>query len=248
MDIIKSWSEMTLDSYLDIQAIDLDDELPFFSKSLEKLCILTESDQWEDEPSSIIYNTILNNSWLLAPPSTNVIENIDNWRLKPFKKFTLAEWIDLDNYVTSGKYENIIAIIYRKHKVDEWGNVMYEPYQFNCTERSEEFMDISIDKLFGGMKAAIEYRSKVLNAFNGLFSQMEDENFIPDEEDEKYLTPREIEEQRKTIKEENKRKKFAWQFLLDQVSGGDWSRIEEILELPAVFVFNMMSMKKVFNS
>jgi hypothetical protein len=241
-----SWLEVSFVTYLELLEVDSNEETPFFTKSLEKLCILSESDDWEDETSTTIYTAIKENEWLLSRPDSKLTESFDDWNLKPYMKYTLAEWIDLDKFISTQSYEKIVALAYRRTNKDEWGNTIYEPYQFKCSERANEFMEVPVNTVFGSIEGAIKFRANVLDKFSKLFGSLEDENFEETEEDRQYLTPNEIEEQREEIKKDNVKRKYAWESLLDGVSGGDWSRVEAILELPAVFVFNMMAMKEVY--
>ncbi len=55
MNIPNSWNEISLEKYLELIEVDLNEEYSFFTKSLEKLCIITDSDEWEEEPSNVVY-------------------------------------------------------------------------------------------------------------------------------------------------------------------------------------------------
>jgi hypothetical protein len=58
LSIPKGWGEVSLETYLELLDIDLADTSPF-TKNLEKLCVLSESDEWEDQSSILIQTTIL---------------------------------------------------------------------------------------------------------------------------------------------------------------------------------------------
>jgi uncharacterized protein YwgA len=247
MNIPNSWNEISLEKYLELIEVDLNEEYSFFTKSLEKLCIITDSDEWEEEPSNVVYKVVSDNKWILTPPSINYKLKIDLWSLKPFNKFTLAEWIDLEKYIIDKKYQNIIALSYRKTKEDEWGNIIFEPYSFNCNERSNQFLNYSINDVFGVIESSIKFRDDLLNSFRELFESVEEEDFEVTDEEKQLMSNEEIKEIKEEIKKDNEKKHYSWQKLLDDISGGNWSYIESILNLPVVFVFNMMMMKKKFN-
>lgn len=245
MELPKNWDEISLEKYLEIIELESED-LTQFDFYLEKLCILSDDDSWQDEEYTVIYQTINENKWLNLMP-TSFKEKVGDYIIKPLNKLTLAEWIDLDKFISKKEIAKIIALLYRKTSIDKWGEVEYEPYQYSVNNRLDEFLVIPVNDIIGYAIKASEYRMKVLNNFSSIFSTMDDSEFIESEEDKQYLTPAEIEEQRSIIKLENERKKYSWEYLLNEISNGDWSRTEEILELPAIFVFNMMSMKQKFN-
>jgi hypothetical protein len=247
MYLPSSWEEISFEKYLELIEVDLNEEYSFFTKSLEKLCIISDSDEWDEEPSSVIYSSITSNQWILSPPTVNYKINLNNWSLKPFNKFTLAEWIDLEKYILDKNYKNIIALSYRKTKQDEWGNIQFEPYLFNCNERSNEFLEYPITDVFGVIESSIKFRDDLLNSFRELFESLEEEDFETTEEEKELMSEEEIKEIKEQIKKDNEKKHYSWQKLLDDISGGNWSYIEDILNLPVIFVFNMMMMKKKYN-
>lgn len=241
---ICGWDDVPFIKYIEILNLE---ENSIFKKNLELITILTESDEWDDLPTKTITEIINSNSWLSTKPSNNFKSNFDIWTLKPFNKFTLAEWIDLEKYILEKKYENIIALCYRKTKQDEWGNIIFEPYLYNCNERSDVFLDYPVTYFFGVIESAVKYRDNLLNSFNELFESIEDSEFEPDNDELTYMSEAEILELKQQIKKDNEKKFYSWQKLLDDISGGNWSYIEDILNLPVAFVFNMMMMKKKYN-
>jgi hypothetical protein len=244
--IPSNWDEITVRQWLEINDVLINDELSTFSKTLELLLLLTESDEWEEMPSSEIYKLMPSLYFIYYKPSNNFKIEFDKWKLKPFSKFTLAEWIDLEKYILEKKYENIIALSYRKVKTDEWGNIEYEPYLFNCNERSLQFLDYSINDVFGVIESAIKYRDNILNSFREIFESIEEEDFEATDEEKQFMSDAEIQELKQQIKKDNEKKYYSWQKLLDEISNGNWSYIESILNLPVVFVFGMMMMKRKY--
>lgn len=244
--IPKGWEEVSFRTYLELLDIDLSDASPF-TKNLEKLCTLSESDDWEDQSSILIQTTIIENNWLNNTPNIDYKDEIGQYKMKPYSQYTLAEWIRLDTCISNKNYSGIIALAYRKVDYDNWDNVIYEPYTYSSKERIEEFIDEPVTNLFGVLTTAIEFRSKTLKDYNSIFGSLEDEDFEEDEEDKKYSTPAEINQQRLDIKKENVKKKFAWEALLQNISGGNWSEIEKILSLPALFIFHNLLAQKVIN-
>lgn len=239
----EGWEDVSLSEYLDIERIKKENK-GYVSRSLELLCYLTDSDEWENMPSKDVIQEYLRNEWLNHPPITNMInQEVGKYTLKPFTKLSLSEWIDVDSAIMESDLSKICAIVYKQSKIDEWGNIVYEPYEYSATERSKEFLDSPVTEVIGVWNGIIKYRENLLNVFAELFDGYEEELT---EEDREMLSPSEIREIENSIKKDNQKKDFAWQKLLDTISGGVWSHIPDILELPHTFVFNMRLAQKVY--
>lgn len=239
----EGWEDVSVGEYLDI--IKIQQNTPgYINRCLEVLCYLTDSDEWENLSSKEVIQEYIRNSWLLNTPINTPISNkIGVYTFKPFNKLSLAEWIDLDDAIINGEISKIAAIVYRKTKVDEWGNLIYEPYDYSLNERKEEFNELSVTLMFGIRDEAYKYRENLLNIFAELFESYEGEL---SEEEKEMLSPGEIKEIESAIKDDNRKRDFAWQKLLDDISGGNWSTIPKVLELPHTFIFNMRLAKKIF--
>lgn len=239
-----SWKDITLEEYIEITKIQ-ENNKGLLNRSLEVLCYLSDSDEWENEDSREVIKVYLNNNWLSkAPLTTYIPDSIGEYRLKPLGSLSLAEWIDLDSSINNNKLINIPTILYRKFKIDEWGNVIYEPYSFSLKERSIEFETVSIIDIIGIINESFKYRTDLLESFKSLFEEYEEEL---DEEEKGMLSSNEIKEINDEINKDNYKRQYAWQALLDEFSNGDWSSIPDILELPHTFIFNMRMAKKVMS-
>lgn len=242
----ENWDDITISEYQHIIKIH-DKYTSVFPRALEVLCYLTDSDEWEQLEPHYIIEEYYYNIWLEHPPIlNNVADEINEYRLKPFDKLNLGEWIDLDNAIINDEYSKILAILYRKWKVNEWGVIEYEPYEFTLTERIKIFDDCSTAEVIGVINNSYQYREDLLRVFSGLFESYEDEE-LTDEEQE-MLSESEIREIEEGIRNDNNKRDFAWPRLLDDMSSGNWANIPGVLELPHTFVFNMRMAKKVYES
>lgn len=240
-----SWEDITLEEYVDIINIQKDNK-GYFSRALEILCYLTDSDEWENMSSKEVIQTYLKIPWINSQPiSKNKLDIIGEYKLKPFNKLTLAEWIDLDDSIINSEYSNIISILYRKYEEDKWGNIKYEPYEFSLKDRISVSENYPITSVIGVIEDTYKYRDNLLKSFAELFEGYDDESLTEDEKE--MLSPSEVKEIENQIKQDNLKKNFAWQHLLDDISGGVWSHIPAILELPHTFVFNMRLAKKIYS-
>jgi hypothetical protein len=247
LDNISNWDNISLEKYIEIIQLEKRENLGFFEKKLEHLIIVYDTDEFLDWSSKKIIEVYNKHKWLNSSINSDFKEDFLNYKFKSLIKLTLAEWIDLDKFIIDENYKNIIALTYRKYKYDEWGNIIYEPYIYNCTQRSEEFIDAPITIFYDAINKIIKYRDNILNSYKELFEVVEQNEDDFSEEEKEFLTPEEMKQIQQNIKKENERKQFVWQKLLDDICGGNWAYAEQILNLPATFVFNMMLMKKKFN-
>lgn len=246
--IPKSWDEVSLGTFVELRQFN-NSELSESGILLEKLIILTNDDIWEDSPISELYRIGAENRWLNTDPPKKVFQELPSapqWKLKPFRQFTLSEWIRLDRVVVDDSIEELVTLCYRRTKQDEWGNIIYEPMHFDHSERINEFRDMPITHLYGAVLDAAIYRHKVLNDFRDIFQSVDDSEYQETDEDRKLLTPAEIAEVKKSVEIDNRKAKFSWEFLLDTASNGDWSVVDKLLDYPHRAIFNMMAMKKLY--
>lgn len=240
----EGWDDITVSEYSDIQRI-IEANSTTFKRSLELLCYLTDDDAWEDLPTASVVKAYIACGWLSHSPVINMIpQTLGEYTLKPFNKLTLAEWIDLDSSLIAMDVSKVGALLYRKTKEDEWGNVLFEPYEYALSSRVEYYNDLSITSLWGLFNSALEYRTKLLSTYAELFDSYDDGKLTEEERD--MLSESEIKDIESSMKQDNRKKDFAWQRLLDDISGGNWSTIPKVLELPHSFVFNMRLARKVY--
>lgn len=245
MEFNKRWSDVYVDQFCELLLIDLNEELSAIDRMIEKLTIVYDSDEFlmmsVDEISTIWRNHL----WLSDAPSTKLYNQVEDYHLINFKKLTLGEWIDIDTWVKDipKNMHLIFAVIYKKKKVDEWGNDIFEPYEFDVNARGDEFKDISIEKVYKTLSDLIDFKNKITNVYAEIFKTGEDEEDLT--EDEKQdLTPEEIIEIEKAIAKEKKINAFAWQLFVHNLCQEDLTKASDVLKLPALFVFNNNVMLK----
>lgn len=247
-ELPQDWSTVSLEDYLEYVEIDLNTDYGHTTKSIEKLCLLSNDDGWDDAEISDIVKAVKTNPWINLPPSSNYSKVVGKYTHKPNTQLTLGEWIDMEKYILDRKYGCLVALLYKQTSTDKWGNVEYEPHSYSCTSRQSEFMDMAVTEVYGAIDEAISYRDTLLTAYKDIFSHLEDENEVgTDDEDKEFLTQTEINELKNTIKKENQLKSLGWQKMLDEICSGNWTYISGILDLPVVFVFNMMLTKKMYS-
>jgi hypothetical protein len=237
----RSWSQVTIEQFIEFSTIDRDQGAYHYNS--EALSILS------DEPMEVIEDMDVDDmaelvaeaKWCTSEPSKRYINELLGMKFKPFNKLTLYEYIDLDyfftdNYVTN--LDKVCAICYRHSKVNEWGNEILEPYEFDCNLRAELFHDLPITDVYGIINEFLKYRDTFLKNYENLFSGELDEDLTHEERRE--LDPEEVKE----IEQEQKIAKWSWEQTIYGLTNGDITKSEKVGALPLIYVFNTLAMKK----
>ena len=208
---------------------------------MEIFSYLEDTDEYDEwDAKSVMEKFNKEYSWTLSEIPRKKSSN----SIKPLKQLNLAEWIDLDKRIVEGDITGVITMLLRECKTNEWGHIIYEPYSFNLNERREQTIGRKVPYVIGIWEDAVEYRNEVMEAYRNAFDTLEEDLT---EEEREGLTPTEIRDIEKDIQNDNRRKHFSWQKLLDEICGGDWSRIPNVLELNHLTVFNMIMMRRVYD-
>lgn len=237
----KKWSQVTLEQFIEFSGIDK--EQGAYHYNSEALSILSDEsiDTIEDLDVDEMAELVEEAKWCTSEPSKRYKHELLGMKFKPFNKLTLFEYIDLDyyfnnNYITN--LDKVCAICYRHSKVNEWGDEVLEPYEFDCTIRAERFLDLPITDVYGIVHEFLKYRDTFLKNYENLFSGELDEELSEDERRE--LDPEEVKE----IEQEQKLAKWSWEQTIYGLTNGDITKSEKVGALPLIYVFNILSMKK----
>ena len=237
----KNWSQVTLEQFIEFSAIDK--EQGAYHYNSEALSILSDEsiDTIEDLDVDEMAELVAEAKWCTSEPSKRYKHELLGMKFKPLNKLTLFEYIDLDyyfnnNYITN--LDKVCAICYRHSKVNEWGDEVLEPYEFDCNIRAERFLDLPITDVYGIVHEFMKYRDTFLKNYENLFSGELDEELSEDERRE--LDPEEVKE----IEQEQKLAKWSWEQTIYGLTNGDITKSEKVGALPLIYVFNILSMKK----
>ena len=241
-NIPKSWQEIKVYQYQDILTFDTSGK-GAFEKYIEYLSIITETEteEWEDMDLDEVLDIIKNIEWLKTAPSSNFKTSIDSFQLIDLNQLELGAYIDIE-FFKKDLFKNfhiLLAILYRKTKLNEWGETIIEPYEYDINKRSELFLDLSINDVYGIINHYHTFYENFINNYSNLFNQE-----VPEEE----LDPIEelSEEDKKEIAKEEERAKWAWEILLNNLTDNDITKYDKVLKLNLIFVFNHLSFKKLF--
>jgi len=237
MKLPKSWSDVTVGQYIEvIKSIQLDSN---FETQLELLGVLADvptedlEDLELDEFSALISKV----AFVQSEPSKRNAQKIGDYQLKPLNKIKVEEFLDLEYYVTKDYIQHlpiICAILYKQTRVDEWKHLTYEPHEYDLEERSKEFLDISINSVYGVVTSYLKWRENFLNTYSNLFDEP-----ITEEELEEVSA-----EDRKELEAEKKMSKWAWEKTIYILANEDITKMEKVLGMNIIFAFNMLSMKR----
>jgi hypothetical protein len=237
----KKWSQVTLEQFIEFSGIDR--EQGAYHYNSEALSILSDEpiEVIEDLDVDELAELVAEAKWCTSEPSKRYKHELLGMKFKPFNKLTLYEYIDLDyyfnnNYITN--LDKVCAICYRHSKVNEWGDEVLEPYEFDCNIRAERFLDLPITDVYGIVHEFLNYRDTFLKNYENLFTGELDEELS--EEERRELDPEEVKE----IEQEQKLAKWSWEQTIYGLTNGDITKSEKVGALPLIYVFNILAMKK----
>ena len=237
----KNWSQVTLEQFIEFSGIDR--EQGAYHYNSEALSILSDEpiEVIEDMDVDELAELVAEAKWCTSEPSKRYKHELLGMKFKPFNKLTLYEYIDLDyffgdNYITN--LDKVCAICYRHSKLNEWGDEVLEPYEFDCNIRAEKFHDLPITDVYGIVHEFMKYREDFLKKYENLFSGDLDEDLS--DEERREMDPEEVKE----IEKEQAQAKWSWEQTIYGLTNGDITKSDKVGNLPLIYVFNVLSMKK----
>ena len=238
MQLPTTWSNISVSQYAELKGLDASSFDSAFDYNLEMLSILTDTDINDiedldfDEMTAIISEL----SWINREPNRPINRKISDLHYIGFQHLKVGEFIDLEYYFTNNYHKHltdICAVVYRKSKLDEWGNVVFEPYTYDLNDRKVLFNELPCTDVYGIVKDYILFRDNFMNAYINLFQEP------ATDEIEEDLTDEDKEE----IKKEDQLNKWSWEKTLYILANEDITRIDDVLNMNLIFAFNMLSMK-----
>jgi hypothetical protein len=175
-------------------------------------------------------------------PHKHYKNTIGDYKLKPFNKITLGEFISLEAYFSDNYIEkllNIIAILYRRVRVNEWGDEILESYNYHSNDRLDWFLDFQITDVFGLLPEYIKFREGIIDQYKNLMTESYEDDFETDSQMDA--------EELKEVEEQKKHKKWAWEQLIWMLCQEDLTKFNAVCELPLILVFNFLGMRKELN-
>jgi hypothetical protein len=240
MCLPKSWSDISLEQFIEISQIEKDQGANGYNSDM--LAILTEMsyDEIDELDLDEMIKMVAQFKWATSQPSKQYKHELLGMQIKPLAKLCLFEYIDLDYYFNNNYHTNldkICAILYRQSNVNEWGEVVLEPYDYDISVRAEKFLDLPITEVYGIVAEFLKFKENFLDVYSNLFNEAEDELT---EDDKAAMEPDEIKE----VEKEVKTNKWSWERMIYGLTNGDITKTEAVGALPLTYVFNILGMKK----
>ena len=237
----KQWSEVTLEQFIEISEIDKEQGAYYYNSEILSIITNEPTEDIEDLDIDELNALVDQCKWALSQPSNKFKSELLGMKLKPFNKLCLYEYIDLDYYFTNNYIKNlanICGVLYRQSKLNEWGEEIIEPYEYDCTIRADKFLDLPITDVYGIINEFLKFRENFLNTYQNLFQGDEPPELTA--EAKAKLTPDELKEE----EEDKKASKWSWERMIYGLCNNDLTKSDKIGGLPLTYVFNMMGMKK----
>ena len=241
MYLPKQWSEITVEQFVEISDIDKEQGAYYYNTEILSIICNEPTEVIDELDVDDMFKIVSQCKWALSQPSKNYKYELLGMKVKPFNKLCLYEYIDLDYYFTNNyitNLANICGILYRQSKINEWGEEIIEPYEYDCTIRAEKFLDLPITDVYGIINDFLKFRENFLNTYRNLFQGEEQPELTPEEKAE--LTPEELKEEEDAKKDS----KWSWERMIYGLCNNDLTKSDKIGGLPVTYVFNMMGMKK----
>ncbi len=241
----KSWNDITLTMFQELKSLNKEDTNKF-ELVLEQLAIVidtdTEDELFDELDIDELFKIIGKIKWLYSEPNKNFTKKIGEYEIKDLTKLTLGEFLDLEHYFGDDYIQNlhiICAILYKQYKVNEWNNIIEEPYGYDIELRSKIFNNLSINNLFGIIDYYLNYKQMIMDSYTQIF---ESDNW--DELETEGLDDLEINELKKEIEIDKKNAKWSWPRIIYDLCNNDISKYDDITSLPLTYVLNTLTMKK----
>jgi hypothetical protein len=235
----KAWNQITIESFIELRT--LSDEDGVFNYQIDVLCTLLDCypEDLDDITIEELEDLLIEVKFIKGEPHKNYKNEIGVYQLKPFNKITLGEFISLESYFSDNyieKLPNIVAILYRRVRVNEWGDNVLESYNYHSNDRLNWFLDFPITDVYGLLPEYIKFREDIIDQYKNLMSESYEDDFEPSENMDS--------EEQKELEEEKKQKKWAWEQLIWSLCNEDLTKFHAVCELPLILVFNFLGMKK----
>ena len=240
MYLPKKWSNISLEQFIEISQIDKEQGANSYNSELISIVTDMTYEEIDELDLDDMVQMVADMKWSNTQPSKQYKHELLGMKIKPLSKLCLFEYIDLDYYFNDNYHTNldkICAILYRQTKVNEWGEVVLETYDYDINVRAEKFLDLPITDVYGIVSEFLKFRENFLDVYKNLFGEAEEELTADDKE---AMEPEEIKEVEKEVKEN----KWSWERMIYGLTDGDITKSEAVGALPLTYVFNMLGMKK----
>jgi len=241
-----SWSNITLDIWIECMNIITDDSISDDDKELNVLSIVLDRplEEIENMPWEDLEKLDIDSSFFIGSvPQHEAKLVIDGVELVPIRlnKLEFGAFIDLEAILSNPNgYLNdlprFFSILFRAKLLDH--STLYvgqvEKYGDWARHRSHLMSSQPITKLYHTLIEYMEFRKKLFNSYKGLFEEKEDLS----NDDLTGLSAKEREEIQKT----ERIQKWGWELLLLKLTVDQPLMIDKATEMPILEALNLLSM------
>ena len=240
--IPNNWNQISVNQFIELRELGV---VPFSSiieKNIETLLTVSdlEVEEVEDMSTAELNKHVKSLAWLNREPHKKYTKKIGDYTAIPFKKITWGMFIDLEHYYSENyikELPTICGIFYRQTTQDEWGKIIYEPYEYNPIERGDKFKQLPITSVYGLATSYLEFRDSLINdKYANLFEK-------PIDEEEVELTGQDLKEYEEAKEAEERFNKWSYESITLQLANNDITKMDEILNMGLIYVLNMLSMQ-----
>lgn len=243
----KNWNDIVIEQYQELRSLNENEFESTFEYTIEQIAILcnisNDDELLEDIDIDQLIDIFNKINWLKKEPNFKPIIEFGSFKLKDINILSIGEFIDLEHYFSLNYISNlhiICAILYKNYDLDKYSNLIEEPYEYNIQERSKLFLEESISKFFGVINYYLDFKKILTNVYHILF---EDPDWDKELETN-GLDEQEIKELEEELEKDKQIAKWNWQRIIYNLAQGDITKMDAITNLPAIYIFNILAMKK----
>ena len=246
----KSWLGVSYKQWIelrDLEAEILDSQTELF---LEQCAVLLDTDSLDpllqDLDIDDVFTIMESLRWLTTTPKPGFQKTIGEYICRSLNELSLGEFIDVEHWIGQGytAAPRIAAILYKRHRLDSWGNLEWEPYGYDLDTRELDFESMSVPAVWGMFEEYRIWKADFMEKYSVLF---EDNTVEPDGFKEESIAPEDRKEALKEAAIAAAHKQWSWEHTIFNLTNGDVSRFDAVFSTNVILVFNVLGMRKILD-
>lgn len=236
-----TWLDITVSKWINISEYIKERDI----KTIVSYLYDIDFDELDDMPYDEVIELEKSLIFLTNPPprinKDKLIIKDYEFHLIDFNKMEFGSFIDMEYYLTKDEnwiinMTNILQILFRQvvQEETELHGKILEPYYNFGTKRTFLFNDVLLVDVWGSISKYLEFRDKLFNSYEGMFSEKEKTEDID--------TTRMTAEERKELEKEKRISKWGYELLLMKLANNEPLKIREAMEMPLTTSFNILAL------
>lgn len=257
MRLPANWNEITVSTFLELRDLKSEDFGSVSEMMLEVIAVLSgdDPDDLGELPSRKVKELYQRAAFIHKMPRSRAPQQIEingeKFTYKGIDSISLSEWIDLTEWNEENPDEEkevelhkMAALLYRKTRLGEWGETIFEPRVYDLEGRAREILEQPLPVAWGVVNDFRNWNESVRSTYEGLFTDPDDDE---DDDPEDETPDRRTIGKMKAEALKKAKKKHQWQKLVHDFSGGDITKRVQVLQTPAIYVLNVLAMHHDLN-